>query len=134
MLTSYETIKRKGSQSGFTLIEAMIGIFVFTVGILAVMSLQNTSINSNALARSTTEGAAFAADMVETLRTLDYENDAGLADGTHTPPSSDRYSVSYTIQRDAIIENTLLMSLTISWVERGAPKSLTLDYIKPDSL
>lgn len=134
MMSSCETIESRGRQSGFTLIEAMIGVFVFAVGILAVMSLQNSSIHSNALARDTTEGAAFAADMVETLRTLDYEIDADLADGTHAPPSSDRYSVSYTIQRDAIIDNTMLMSVTISWMERGAPKSLTLDYIKPDNL
>ncbi len=134
MMTSCESIEKIGRQGGFTLIEAMIGVFVFTVGILAVMSLQNSSIYSNALARGTTEGVAVAADMIETLRTMDYEIDADLTDGTHTPPAPERYSVSYTIQRDAIIENTMLMSVTIRWMERGAPKSLTLDYIKPDNL
>ena len=121
-------------KSGFTLIEVMIALLVFTVGILATLSLQTTSINANALARGTTEGAALAADMVETLRTLDYQTDDNLTDGTHTPAAEGRYSVEYTIERDAVIDNTMLMSITIRWTEKGTPKSLTFDYIKPDTI
>lgn len=134
MLTSCEAIEKRSKEKGFTLIEAMIGIFVFTVGILAVMSVQNASLSSNSMARGTTEGAAFAADVIETLRTMDYGIDSELTDGTHAPPASDRYSISYAIERDAIIDNTMLISVTISWMEGGTPKSLTLDYIKPDNI
>lgn len=118
--------------AGFTLIEAMIGLFVFTIGILAVIKLLNISINGNALARHNTEAAFMAASQVEDLRPLNYTKDAGLADGLRTLPDNDQYSRNYTVQRDAIIDNTMLIQVNVTWEESGRKKNVTLFYIKPD--
>ena len=118
--------------AGFTLIETMIGLLFFIVGTLAVISLMKYSVNANALARHNTEASVAAASTVENLRPLDYTGDAELVEGDTELPDQDQYSLDYTVQRDAIIDNTMLIQVTVSWVEAGNQKSVNLVYIKPD--
>jgi type IV pilus modification protein PilV len=120
------------NNSGFTLIETMIAILVFTIGILAMVSLQTHSIRTNASAKQTTEAASATASVIEDLRPLNYIRDAELADGSHTRPDQDQYSISYTIQRDALLENTMLIQTTVTWTEGTKSRSMNLVYIKAD--
>ncbi len=122
----------KSQEEGFTLIEAVIGIFVFTVGILAAVSMQMTALNGNSIARSLTQGANFAASQVEILRPLDYLNDADLTNGTHGPIQNGNYTLTYNVQRDVLLPNTMLVNVTVNWLYKGAPKSMNLVYIKYD--
>ena len=46
-----ETIREKRGRRGFTLIEVLIAMAIFSLGMLAVGTLQITSTNSNASAR-----------------------------------------------------------------------------------
>ncbi len=62
---------------GFTFIELLIVIAIFSIGILAVASMQVTSINANASARMSGEATALAANQIETLMASGY-NDAAL--------------------------------------------------------
>lgn len=64
---------------GFTLIETLVAIFVLVVGILALYSMQVTSIRYNATAGAMTTSSTWAADRVEQLLALDYD-DQLLAD------------------------------------------------------
>ena len=118
--------------AGFTLIEAIIGLFVFTIGILAVITLLKHSFQSNSLARHNTEASFKAASMVEDLRPLNYMKDAELVEGGTALPVVDQYPVNYTVQRNAIIDNTMLIQVTVTWVEGGQQKNVNLVYIKPD--
>ena len=120
------------NNSGFTLIETMIAILVFTIGILAMVSLQTHSIRTNASAKQTTEAASAAASAIEDLRPLDYVGDTELADGNHNLPDQERYSISYTIQRDALLDNTMLIQTTVTWTEGTKSRSMNLVYIKAD--
>lgn len=122
----------KSDNAGFTLIEAMIGLFVFAVGTLAVISLMKYSIQANAIAMHDTEASVAAASVIENLRPLDYLKDAELAEGDIQLPDQSQYSLNYTVQRNAIIKNTMLIQMTVSWMEGGQQKSVNLVYIKPD--
>jgi type IV pilus modification protein PilV len=124
----------KKCNEGFTLIEAIIAMFVFTVGILAVASMQINSINGNHTARSLTLGANTAANLVETLRPLDYMRDADLTEGAHGPVQNGNYAFTYNVQRNAILQNTMRVDVTVNWLERGAPKIMNLVYIKHDTI
>ncbi len=119
---------------GFTLIEAIIGMFVFTVGILAAVSMQVTAINGNSTARDLTMGANEAANEVENLRPLDYMTDDNLTEGIHGPIQVDNYTVTYNVQRNALLQNTMLVNITVNWLERGAPKTMNMVYIKHDTI
>ena len=59
---------------GFTLIEVLISLAIFAVGILAVAGLQIRSINMNAAARMQSEATIVAVDVMERLMGLPYEH------------------------------------------------------------
>lgn len=121
-----------GDDRGFTLLEAMIAILIFSIGILATVSMQTSSLNANMLARQNTEAASNAASVIENLRPLDYIEDAELTDGTHTLPDQDQYTFTYDVQRNTIIDNTMLINIIVNWTVRGVQKSINLVAIKPD--
>jgi prepilin-type N-terminal cleavage/methylation domain-containing protein len=59
---------------GYTLIEVLIAMAIFAIGILAIFSMQITSTGSNALARGLTENYTAAMDKVEELLALPYDD------------------------------------------------------------
>ena len=67
---------------GYSLIEVLIAMAVFSIGILAIFSMQITATNGNALARGMTENYNCALDKVEELLALPF-NHANLANGVH---------------------------------------------------
>ncbi len=71
------------SQSGFTLIEVLIASVVFSIGILALFSMQITSIKGNAHANALTFSANEARDSIEQLLSQDY-NASDFDVGEHT--------------------------------------------------
>ena len=81
------------STHGFTLIEVMIAMAIFAIGILAVTSMQIRSINQNAAARMQTEATSLAVECLERLKMLSYDH-ADLDEGNN--PHQDQYG-SYTI-------------------------------------
>ncbi len=56
------------SEKGFTLIEALIALFVLTIGVLGMMTLQTTAIRSNYRASSMTTASNVAAKRIEEYR------------------------------------------------------------------
>ena len=69
---------------GYTIIEVMIAIAIFSIGILSAWALQHSSIRGNTSARNLTVAAACASDRLEQLIQLPYAH-ADLASGTHSP-------------------------------------------------
>ncbi len=60
---------------GFTLIEVLMALAIFAIGILAIASLQIRSINMNAAARMQSEATIVAVDVMERLMGLPYEHE-----------------------------------------------------------
>lgn len=130
----WNRMRTRNNEGGFTLIEAIIGMFVFTIGILAAASMQIGAIQGNDISRSLTMGANLAANQVEELRLLDYMKDADLSQGAHGPIQNGRYTLNYVVQRDAILRNTMLVNVTVTWNYKNTPKSLDIVYIKHDTI
>jgi type IV pilus assembly protein PilV len=121
-------IKSK-EEKGFTLIEVLIAVSILTVGILAVASMQISAIRGNYIASTQTGGTTWAQDKIEYLMSLDYA-DPDLDAGSHTPETHDIYTISWNVAADDPINNTKTISVNVTWVDRGAAKSISLDYIK----
>ena len=68
------------NQSGFTLLEVLIALFVFSIGILGVNAMQLTSITGNSKANGITEASNFATDRIERLMSIDDYDDPLLDD------------------------------------------------------
>ncbi len=89
MIQGHKNISKKMSDSqGYSLIEVLIAMAVFAIGILAIFSMQITSTQSNALARGVTENYTCAGDKVEELMALPYDDDL-LRAGVHPDDFND---------------------------------------------
>ena len=91
--------KRTKAQ-GFTLIEVLIAMAIFAIGIMAVTTMQIRSINQNASARMQTEATTLAVDWMERLLSLPYEN--AWLDEASSPyeVQSGEYTIECTINED----------------------------------
>ena len=115
------------NQKGFTLVEVMIGMAIFVIGYLAVGSMQMLAIKGNSSARKTTEAATLAADRLETLIVLPYDN---LRDGDSVTQGA--YKVSWDFD-DGPLPNTKLITVTVTWQHRGT-RNFEATYIRTANL
>jgi type IV pilus assembly protein PilV len=84
---------------GFTLIEVLIAMAIFSIGILGVGTMQIRSTEGNTSARIRTEASVWAQDRVETLMLLSY-SDALLSTGAHNL-NEGLYTVNWTVWDDS---------------------------------
>jgi prepilin-type N-terminal cleavage/methylation domain-containing protein len=72
-------------QKGFTLLEIMLAVTIFSVGMLAVASMQVTAIRGNYFSGATTDATTLAADRLEKMMNMDYlDPDLNDTDGDGT--------------------------------------------------
>lgn len=85
------------SQEGFSIIEAMIAIAIFSIGVLAVMAMQVSTISGNGGARKISDSLVMAEDQLENIMALPYD-DAQLDPGLN-PHQIDAggYSMVWTV-------------------------------------
>jgi Tfp pilus assembly protein PilV len=151
-------LKRNG---GLTVLEVLAAIAILSFGLLAVATMQGSSIKGNSQAIGTTEGITVAQDQIEKLLRLPY-NDANLTDvdgdGTDANPDADgandnggdyglndidaaadsptvqvgRYFVSYNIAVGVPIGNVKTVRVIVRWEDRGVWKSASVDFMKSD--
>ncbi len=81
---------------GFTILEVLVALGIFAIGILAVARLQTESTINNTKSRLYSERAANSAGWIEQDMNLDFD-DAQLADGFTATQQFDRYNVTKQI-------------------------------------
>jgi len=106
------------NQGGFSLLEVLIAIAIFTIGFAAVWKLQIQAVNSNATGRDLTEAATLAASSTEDLLGLDYF-DAALDDGSHTTTGQPPYSIAWNVNEDDDIAGLKKIALDVDWGHRN---------------
>jgi len=96
--------QKQTTAQGFTLIEILVAMSIFAIGILAVTSMQIRSISQNASAGMQTEAATLAVDRMEQLLALPYEDpqlDEDEAVNPHVVPSGDGdFTIQWTVVED----------------------------------
>ncbi len=75
---------RQEHAAGFTLLEVMVALAIFSVGLLAIFSMHVSSLRTNTVARGVTENVTAAAAKAEQLMALAYD-DPQLDAGPHEP-------------------------------------------------
>jgi Tfp pilus assembly protein PilV len=114
--------------AGFSIIETMIALSIFTIGILAVATLVLSSIGENASARRITEATALAETRLEQLVALPYGE---IASNTVTQGA---YTVAWNVTEDVIIDDTKSITVTVSWWFRGRQRDVTVRHLVSPSL
>ena len=129
---------KQKAQYGFTLLEVMIAIAILNFGILAVASMQIAAIKGNSIASRLTEGTSWAQDKMEELLSLPH-TDPNLSNGSHGPETArsgiNIYAVNWSVTEDVNAADPLtrakLITVIVTWQEKGVGKSTLLHCIRP---
>ena len=121
---------------GFTLIEVLIVMSIFSIGILAVAAMQMTSTKGNASARRMTEATALAENQIENLMQLPYgDEDLNPATNPHPGPQGSPYTINWNVTEidlDADGTNdSKTIDVTVNWRYAG-DRNVSIQYIRPE--
>jgi Tfp pilus assembly protein PilV len=123
----------------------MIGVCIFSIGILAVCTMQISGLNGNMTARRYTEGGTIAMEQMEILRAMPYSNlpadslnDAGAGlfstDNTADQVAQDGVYTIYTNVAPNYLEpNTTTVSVIVVWNSRGMQRTVALQGLIPQT-
>lgn len=120
-----------GAEKGYTLIEILIALTLFSVGMLAVASMQISGIQGNATSKWTSEASSWTADRIEQFLPLDYD-DTDLSNGSHGPVTQGIYEITWDVTENAPINNVKTIDVTVDWEDRGMDKTTTFTTYKAD--
>jgi type IV pilus assembly protein PilV len=139
---------RLSHSEGFTLLELLAGIVVFSFGILALYRLQIVSLDGNSYSNDLTQAVVLAQDRVERLMTLPYsdpllsdtDNDGtgqdtspsdgvddnggsfGLDDATAATADQNvqngRYSIFWNIAVDQPLTRSKTIRVIVTWLDK----------------
>lgn len=130
---SIQANNRRSGEEGFAILDALIAAALFGVFMMGVVGMLVQTSKTNTLARDVTEASSLAADVIERLASLPYD-DTNLQNNTMTEPDTEDGKYSFTISTalDAVADNTMLIAVTVSWMNRGRVKNITINDIKVD--
>ncbi|WP_282755914.1 type IV pilus modification protein PilV [Desulfuromonas thiophila] len=131
--------------SGFTLIEVLITLVIFAVGILGLALMQLSAIRGNSVANRVTEASNIASDQIEQIFNWNY-NDNRLTESTnatytltnganqtadgHQLDTSGNYDLIWNVQENIPAAGSKTVDITVIWFDRGQRKELTFSTIK----
>lgn len=120
-------------QQGFSLIELLVAITIFAVGLLAVAGMQTTALTGNFSARATTEGTEYGLGKVEELLSQPFDH-ADLGAGSHAAVTDGIYSYTWTVTDNDRLANTKTVQVDVTWSYRGISHTTDLTFVKADTI
>ena len=119
-----------GNEKGFSLLELLIGISIFALGILATTTMQWWSVRNNTTGNVFTQANMLALTQLETLKNRDF---SALVAGNFNDPNNPVdengnaggiYNRSWTIANYSAFSRQI--TVTIQWTRIGGTRSVVL--------
>jgi type IV pilus assembly protein PilV len=112
-------------KEGFSLIEVLICVVFLAIGLLAIASLQVTSVRGNFFSNNLMQATYAAQDRLEFLKNLPY-NSPQLAQGDYDPDPGGPVTVSgFTFDRSYTVSDHAdgykLIRYTVTWINEHYP-------------
>ncbi len=117
--------REMSGENGFTIIEVLIAISIFAIGLLAVAALQITAFQGNRVGDELTKATMLAQMQVEAVKGADF-NTATLAPGNYvdannpideTGAAGGRFTRTWTITNNTTFSR--LITVTVGWTSMG---------------
>ena len=124
MKTDHKNATFLKKNRGFTLIEVMIAMAIFSIGILAVGSMQLWNTKNNTTGNITTQATMLARQKLEELKTV--------PDVTALASNSDTvgiYARKWDVTNPLGGSTSRQITVTVSWNRRGQNRKVTLESI-----
>jgi type IV pilus assembly protein PilV len=103
--------------AGFTLLEILIALIIFSIGILALTSLTVTATRTGSYGGRMTEAVTFAQDKLEELKASSWGNIVSGGD-QKTGPTGVNYTRNWKVLEKET-RNLKTVSITIDWKDRA---------------
>jgi len=115
-------------EDGYILIEVLISLTIFAVGMLAVAGMQTSAIKMNSTAGKLTNLSTWGMDKIEELSALSYSDP--LLDSTYNPHQErlGNYTIFWTVIDDNPVTNIKYITVTVT----GQGKRAEFCILKPD--
>jgi type IV pilus assembly protein PilV len=121
-------MERLNKDKGSTLIEVLIALTIFAVGMLAVAAMQNSAIKMNSTAGELTYLATWGMDKIEELSALPYADPSLDSSGNPHQEVSEDYTISWIVTDNNPMKNTKNVKVTVT----GHGKSIDISFLKPN--
>ncbi len=118
---------------GFTLVEVMVALIVFAVGMLSLALLMPAGTRGVRKAGQNTRGSELAASSMERLLSTPYD-DPDLNRGNHVDtgnPHDNSYFVSWSVDTGVPIANCKRITLSVAWPTAASSNTVRLVGVKP---
>lgn len=117
---------------GFTLLELVIAILVFAVGILGIAKMQSMSVIGNSYGMHMSQAVNIAQDKIEELKDVSItSNTFGVGTPSITPYIKTVDGVAYTIQYNVkAVGTTREVEIQVQWAEKSRNPKTTITFIK----
>ncbi len=122
--------------SGFTLLEVIIALFLFAIGILGVAAMQVRAIQGNSSGMRLTEATAQAQEILETVMAEPYANFIVAAPPTTTTTTVGPYTITRDINAMPVgspftSNDAIWVTATVTWREAaGNTRNTQISFIK----
>lgn len=135
MKTDQKNFTLSDNNKGFTLIETLIAMAIFSIGILAVGSMQIWSVRNTTTGNITTQATQLARAQMEELKSVANvtDLDAGPFEDPNNPIDEDGdaggiYNSTWAVAAGPGT-NSREITVTVSWSRRGQNRSVVLTSI-----
>jgi type IV pilus assembly protein PilV len=116
------TMHTNRGERGFTLLEILIGISIFAIGVLAVATMQVSAIRGNRLGNEVTQATFLAEEKLEELK-----NSADIA--SESDGSDQQGIFTRTWQISPAVGDSRLVAVTVAWAIGGAHHNVAMRTI-----
>lgn len=126
---------RMRSSKGFTLIELVVALLIFSIGVLGFMKMQGESIRGNAFSQQMSTALSLAQDKAEELVQLDYKNGSTRIGSGSASASRNgvAYDLAWTVSSMGSATAPSAVDLTVIWHEKLFEHRISLNFVSADN-